>query len=50
MCRDARKGLWPPAGYEDSDPQFYIERGVMEGVAQQWVRDVENFLEQYVPL
>jgi len=33
--------------YEDKDAQFYIELGVLEGVARRWVRDVEAFLDKY---
>jgi hypothetical protein len=33
--------------HEDNDAQFYIERGVLEGVARQFVRDVKDFLDQY---
>jgi hypothetical protein len=33
--------------YEDNNAQFYIELGVLEGVARRWVRDVEAFLEEY---
>jgi hypothetical protein len=33
--------------YEDNDAQFYIERGVLEGIARRFVRDVKDFLDQY---
>ncbi|KAK4242964.1 hypothetical protein C7999DRAFT_18600 [Corynascus novoguineensis] len=33
--------------HEDNDAQFYIERGVLEGVARRFVRDVKIFLDQY---
>ncbi|KAK3934333.1 hypothetical protein QBC46DRAFT_83014 [Diplogelasinospora grovesii] len=33
--------------HEDHDAQFYIERGVLEGVARRWVKDVKVFLDQY---
>jgi hypothetical protein len=33
--------------YEDKDAQFYIELGVLEGVARRWVRDVKAFLDEY---
>jgi hypothetical protein len=33
--------------FEDRDAQYYIERGVIEGIARRWVQDVEVFLEQY---
>jgi len=33
--------------HEDKDAQFYIERGVLEGVARRFVRDVKSFLKQY---
>lgn len=33
---------------EDNDAQFYIDKGVSEGVARCFVRDVPVFLEQYV--
>lgn len=33
--------------YQDNDSQFYIERGVLEGVARRFVRDVNTFLDQY---
>jgi hypothetical protein len=33
--------------YEDKNAQFYIELGVLEGVARRWVRDVEAFLDEY---
>ena len=33
--------------HEDNDAQFYIDRGVLEGVARRFVRDVESFLDQY---
>ncbi|KAJ6436642.1 reverse transcriptase domain protein [Purpureocillium lavendulum] len=33
---------------EDNDAQFYIDKGVSEGVARRFVRDVHVFLEQYV--
>ncbi|KAK3933481.1 hypothetical protein QBC46DRAFT_368727 [Diplogelasinospora grovesii] len=36
--------------HEDNDAQFYIDRGVMEGVARRWVRDVKTFLEEYYAL
>lgn len=32
--------------HEDNDAQFYIERGVLEGVARRFVRDVKAFLDQ----
>jgi hypothetical protein len=34
--------------HEDHNAQYYIEQGVLEGVARRWVRDVELFLEQYM--
>jgi hypothetical protein len=33
--------------YKDNDAQFYIERGVLEGVTRRWVRDVKAFLDEY---
>jgi hypothetical protein len=33
--------------YKDKDAQFYIELGVLEGVARRWVRDVKAFLDKY---
>ena len=33
--------------HENNDAQFYIERGVLEGVARRFVRDVTVFLDQY---
>jgi hypothetical protein len=33
--------------HEDNDAQFYIERGVLDGVARRFVRDVKAFLDQY---
>jgi hypothetical protein len=36
--------------YEDSDAQSYIERGVIEGIARRWARDVKVFHDQYRPL
>ena len=33
--------------HEDNDPQYFIERGVTEGIARRWVRDVKLFLDQY---
>ncbi|KAK4071523.1 hypothetical protein Purlil1_13414 [Purpureocillium lilacinum] len=33
---------------EDNDGQFYIDKGVSEGVARRFVRDVHVFLEQYM--
>ncbi|OAQ59770.1 hypothetical protein VFPFJ_11564 [Purpureocillium lilacinum] len=33
---------------EDNEAQFYIDKGVSEGVARCFVRDVHVFLEQYV--
>jgi len=33
--------------YEDKNAQFYIEHGVLEGVARRWVRDVKAFLKDY---
>ncbi|KAK4068650.1 hypothetical protein Purlil1_13760 [Purpureocillium lilacinum] len=33
---------------EDNDAQFYVDKGVSEGVARRFVRDVHIFLEQYV--
>jgi hypothetical protein len=32
--------------YEDNDAQFYIDWGVLEGVARRFVRSVEVFLDQ----
>jgi hypothetical protein len=29
----------------DKDAQFYIELGVLEGVARRWVRDLKAFLD-----
>lgn len=34
--------------HEDNDAQFFIERGVLEGVARRFVRDIEAFLDQYI--
>lgn len=33
--------------YEDQNPQFFIEQGVLEGVARRWVRDVKLFVDEY---
>jgi hypothetical protein len=33
--------------YEDKNSQFYIELGVLDGVARRWVRDVKAFLDEY---
>lgn len=33
--------------HEDNDAEFYIEQGVLEGVARRWVRDVKAFLDEY---
>lgn len=32
---------------QDGDAQYYIERGVLEGVARRWVQDIETFSEEY---
>ena len=32
---------------EDKDAQFYIDHGIMEGVARRWVRDVKAFLKEH---
>ena len=34
---------------EEGDPQYYLERGVLEGVARRFVRDVKAFLTYYDP-
>lgn len=34
---------------EEGDPQYYLERGVLEGVARRFVRDVKAFLTHYDP-
>jgi len=31
----------------DKDAQFYIELGVLEGVAWRWVRDAKAFRDEY---
>ncbi|KAK2737135.1 hypothetical protein CKAH01_18867 [Colletotrichum kahawae] len=31
---------------EDNDAQFYIEQGVLEGVACRWVRDIQVYIDQ----
>lgn len=36
--------------YEDSNPGYLTDLGVLEGVARRWVRDVKMFLEQYIAL
>lgn len=41
------KGLDLELLYSDQDAQFYIDHGIMEGVARRWVRDVKLFLDQY---
>ncbi len=33
--------------YEDQNSQFFIEQGVLEGVARRWVRDVKIFVDEY---
>lgn len=33
--------------YEDRNPQYYIEHGVLEGVARRWVKDVKIFVDEY---
>lgn len=50
LARDLtlERGLDLELLYEDNDAQFFIERGVLEGVARRWVRDVKAFLDQYI--
>jgi hypothetical protein len=33
--------------YKDKNAQFYINLRVLDGVAQQWVRDIKGFLNKY---
>ncbi len=49
LARDLtlERGLDLELLHEDKDAQFYIERGVLEGVARRFVRDVKAFLGQY---
>ena len=49
LARDLtlERGLDLELIHEDNDAQFYIERGVLEGVARRFVRDVKAFLDQY---
>ncbi|KXH56230.1 hypothetical protein CNYM01_13770 [Colletotrichum nymphaeae SA-01] len=39
------RGLDLELVHEDNDAQFFIEQGVLEGVARRWVRDIEVYLE-----
>ncbi len=32
---------------EDKNSNFYIELGLLDGVARRWVRDVKPFLDEY---
>ncbi|KAJ5005564.1 hypothetical protein K4K57_011679 [Colletotrichum sp. SAR 10_99] len=32
--------------HDDNDAQFFIEQGVLEGVARRWVRDIQAYLDQ----
>jgi len=36
--------------YEDNDAQYYIDQGIIEGVARRWVKDVSDFLDGYKSL
>ncbi|KAF4772716.1 hypothetical protein HER10_EVM0004022 [Colletotrichum scovillei] len=40
------RGLDLELVHEDNDAQFFIEQGVLEGVARRWVRDIEVYLDQ----
>lgn len=50
LARDLtlERGLDLELVHEDNDAQFFIERGVLEGVARRFVRDIEAFLDQYI--
>ncbi|KAF4486354.1 hypothetical protein CGGC5_v005915 [Colletotrichum fructicola Nara gc5] len=40
------RGLDLELVHEDNDAQFYIEQGVLEGVARRWVRDIQVYIDQ----
>lgn len=50
LARDLtlERGLDLELVHEDNNAQFFIERGVLEGVARRFVRDIEAFLDQYI--
>ncbi|KAH6980581.1 hypothetical protein EDB80DRAFT_738039 [Ilyonectria destructans] len=50
LARDLslERGLDLELIHEDNDAQFYIDHGVLEGVARRWVRDIEAFVDQYI--
>lgn len=33
--------------HEDNDARYFIDQGVLEGVARRWVKDVQEFLDGY---
>ncbi|KAK1958641.1 hypothetical protein LY78DRAFT_591737, partial [Colletotrichum sublineola] len=39
------RGLDLKLVHKDNDAQFYIEQGVLEGVACRWVRDIQDYLD-----
>jgi hypothetical protein len=33
--------------YEDRDPSFFTNKGVIEGIARRFVNDIQHWVEQY---